>query len=830
MEKFSVTGMSCAACQVRVEKAVLKVSGVTECSVNLLTNSMSVKGDASSKEIIRAVEKAGYGASKIGQKESGNNLKDNFENSETKVLVKRLCFSLIFLLLLMYVSMGHVMLSWPLPSFFNENYIAIALLELMLSSVVMIINQKFFISGSKALIKLSPNMDTLVALGSGISFLYSTVNLFLMTKGSHNELYFESAAMIVTLITVGKLLESVSKGKTTDALKSLMHLMPNTAKVLRDGREVELEINDVSVGDVFIVRPGESIPCDGVVLEGTSCVDESAITGESIPVDKEKNSRVSAATINQNGVLTCRVEKVGADTALSKIIQMVSEASSSKAPVAKVADKVSGVFVPFVLVVALITFVIWLIVLRGEDNSLSFALSRAISVLVISCPCALGLATPVAIMVGSGLGAKHGLLFKNAAVLEEAGKCNILALDKTGTITTGKLCVTDVIPFQEEFRKDFLQLVLSTESLSEHPIAKAVCSYARKEGVTHLPVENFKSLPGMGLSAFVREKNFYAGSVKFISEKVLLPKKVLEKAETLSREGKTPVAFCLGEEYLGLIALMDSIKDDSFNAINEFRKMGFFVAMITGDNENTAQAVGKLSGVDKVYANVLPEEKALIVQSLKKYGKVCMVGDGINDAPSLTAADVGCAIGAGTDVAIDAAGMVLVNNRLTDALNAIRLSKLTLRNIYENLFWAFFYNALLIPVAAGAYYKVFGLALNPMLGALAMSLSSFCVVTNALRLNLYDISKPRFMAKKKNITEEQLMFGKKEEFEKTIKVEGMMCSHCEAHVKEALEKVSGVTEADASHEKGEVYLKLSKDVPEEKLSEAVKEAGYTFVS
>lgn len=840
MDKYSVTGMSCAACVARVEKAVSKVPGVTSCSVSLLTNSMGVEGSAKAGDIIKAVENAGYKAAQLGggKSKSSVSIAENerlLEDTETPVLKKRLVWSVFFLLILMYVSMGHMMWNWPLPSWFMRNggnHVAMGLAEMILAAIVMIINKKFFVNGFKSLFHLSPNMDTLVAMGSGVSFVYSVAALFGMTDAvaagdaertmryMHN-FYFESAAMIVTLITVGKLLESVSKGKTTNALKSLMKLAPKTAVVIRDGKEVKVGIEEVGKGDIFVVRPGENIPVDGVIIEGTSAVNESALTGESIPVDKAEGDEVSAATVNQSGFIKCRATRVGEDTTLSQIIQMVSDAAATKAPIAKIADKVSGVFVPGVMIAALITFVIWL--LTGAE--FTFSLSRAIAVLVVSCPCALGLATPVAIMVGNGMGAKNGILFKTSASLEEAGRTQIVVLDKTGTITKGEPVVTDVIPFGTD-EKTLVKKAASLEAKSEHPLAKAVIKKADEEKIAVKETSGFTALPGNGLTAVLDGKKLCGGNLKFIQTVVVEPVETT-KAEELSSEGKTPLFFAEDGKLLGIIAVADVIKEDSAKAIKELQNMGIHVAMLTGDNEKTAKAVGKKAGVDEVIAGVLPDGKAKVIQDFKKKGKVCMVGDGINDAPALTSADSGMAIGAGTDVAIDAADVVLMKSSLLDVSAAIRLSRQTVRNIHENLFWAFFYNIILIPIAAGAYYHWLGLDMNPMLGAAAMSLSSFCVVTNALRLNLFNI---RSTKHDKKINNKEARKMAKEITEKTLKVEGMMCNNCENHVKKALEAIKGVEEATADHTTGEVKVKLSKDVPDAKFEKAISDAGYKFIS
>lgn len=840
MDKYSVTGMSCAACVARVEKAVSKVPGVTSCSVSLLTNSMGVEGSAKAGDIIKAVENAGYKAAELGggKSKSSVSMAENerlLEDTETPVLKKRLVWSVFFLLILMYVSMGHMMWSWPLPAWFMRNggnHVAMGLAEMILAAIVMIINKKFFVNGFKSLFHLSPNMDTLVAMGSGVSFVYSVAALFGMTDAvasgdtertmryMHN-FYFESAAMIVTLITVGKLLESVSKGKTTNALKSLMKLAPKTAVVIRNGKEVKVGIEEVGKGDIFVVRPGENIPVDGIIIEGTSAVNESALTGESIPVDKAEGDEVSAATVNQSGFIKCRATRVGEDTTLSQIIQMVSDAAATKAPIAKIADKVSGVFVPGVMIAALITFIVWL--LTGAE--FTFSLSRAIAVLVVSCPCALGLATPVAIMVGNGMGAKNGILFKTSASLEEAGRTQIVVLDKTGTITKGEPVVTDIIPFGTD-EKTLIEKAASLEAKSEHPLAKAVIKKADEEKIAVKETSGFTALPGNGLTAVLDGKKLCGGNLKFIQTVVVEPVET-KKAGELSSEGKTPLFFAEDGKLLGIIAVADVIKEDSAKAIKELQNMGIHVAMLTGDNEKTAKAVGKKAGVDEVIAGVLPDGKAKVIQDFKKKGKVCMVGDGINDAPALTSADSGMAIGAGTDVAIDAADVVLMKSSLLDVSAAIRLSRQTVRNIHENLFWAFFYNIILIPIAAGAYYHWLGLDMNPMLGAAAMSLSSFCVVTNALRLNLFNIRSTKHDRKINNKEARKMA---KEITERTLKVEGMMCNNCENHVKKALEAIKGVEEATADHTTGEVKVKLTKDVPDAKFEKAISDAGYKFIA
>lgn len=852
MDKYSVTGMSCAACVAKVEKAVSKVPGVTSCSVSLLTNSMGVEGSAKAKDIIKAVDKAGYKAAEIGGgKGKSASVSDDeklLEDTETPVLKKRLVWSLVFLLILMYVSMGHMMWNWPLPSWFMRNggnHVAMGLVEMILAAIVMIINKKFFVNGFKSLFHLSPNMDSLVAMGSGVSFAYSVFALFGMTDAVAStdaertmrymhSFYFEGAAMIVTLITVGKLLESVSKGKTTNALKSLMKLAPKTAVVLRGGKEEKVSIEEVAKGDIFVVRPGENIPVDGIIIEGTSAVNESALTGESVPVDKAAGDEVSAATVNQSGFIKCRATRVGEDTTLSQIIQMVSDAAATKAPIAKIADKVSGVFVPGVMIVALITFAIW--ILTGAE--FTFSLSRAIAVLVVSCPCALGLATPVAIMVGNGMGAKNGILFKTSASLEQAGRTQIVVLDKTGTITKGEPVVTDIVPCGAS-EKELLEKAAALEAKSEHPLAKAVIKKAEEEKISAMETTDFAALPGNGLSAFLGVKKLAGGNLKYIESVLASPlaDDVRNKAEDLSGEGKTPLFFAEDGKLLGVIAVADVIKEDSAKAIKELQNMGIHVAMLTGDNEKTAKAVGKKAGVDEVIAGVLPDGKAKVIQEFKKKGSVCMVGDGINDAPALTSADIGMAIGAGTDVAIDAADVVLMKSSLLDVSAAIRLSRQTVKNIHENLFWAFFYNIILIPIAAGAYYHWLGLDMNPMLGAAAMSLSSFCVVTNALRLNLFNIRSTKHDKKikqaanasaEKNNKEARNMA--KEITERTLKVEGMMCNNCENHVKKALEAIKGVEEAAADHTTGEVKVKLSKDVPDAKFEKAISDAGYKFIA
>ena len=840
MEQYSVTGMSCAACSARVEKAVSKVPGVTACSVSLLTNSMGVEGTASPQEIIQAVERTGYGAS---QKSGGAKAPTTAEaeealvDHETPILRRRLIASLIFLVILMYFSMGHMMWGWPLPSFYEGNHVAMGLTQMLLTIIVMVINQKFFISGFTSLLHRAPNMDTLVALGATAAFGYSTYALFAMTAAQvagdlagvmkyMMDFYFESAAMILTLITVGKMLEACAKGKTTDALKGLMKLAPKTATLLRDGQEVKVPIEQVQAGDIFVVRPGENIPVDGVVEEGSSAVNESALTGESIPVDKEAGDSVSAATLNQSGFLRCRATRVGEDTTLSQIIQMVSDAAATKAPIAKIADKVSGVFVPVVITIAVVTTAVWL--LLGHD--VAFSLARGISVLVISCPCALGLATPVAIMVGNGMGAKNGILFKNAVSLENAGRTQIVALDKTGTITAGEPKVTDILPASDVKEKDLLYLAVSLEQKSEHPLARAILQCGEEKQITPGEATDFQALAGNGLVASCKGKMLYGGNYEFISRKLTVPKQLQEAAENLAQAGKTPLFFAQGKQLLGIIAVADVIKEDSPQAIQELRNMGIQVVMLTGDNERTAQTIAKQAGVDHVVAGVLPDGKEAVIRKLKEHGKVAMVGDGINDAPALTRADLGIAIGAGTDVAIDAADVVLMKSRLSDVPAAIRLSRVTLRNIHQNLFWAFIYNTIGIPLAAGVFIPL-GLTLNPMFGAAAMSLSSFCVVTNALRLNLFklhDASRDKKCDPVSISLETAKVQPKKEQeiMEKTLTIEGMMCTHCEARVKKALEALENVTQAQVSHEKGNAVVTLSADVPNDTLKQAVEAQDY----
>ena len=844
MKQYTVTGMSCAACSSRVEKAVSKVDGVTSCSVSLLTNSMGVDGSASDRAVIEAVEAAGYGAAvkgrgndqkgaAAGSLESMESAKDALIDRETPKLRKRLIASVIFLIVLMYFSMGHMMWDWPLPSFFVGNHVAMGLLQLLLTIAVMVINQKFFVSGFRGLIHGAPNMDTLVALGSAASFGYSVYVLFAMTdaqvKGDMDavmsymhEFYFESAAMILTLITVGKMLESHSKGKTTDALKSLMKLAPKTATLIRDEKEVVVSIDDVKSGDIFVVRPGENVPVDGIVLDGNSAVNESALTGESIPVDKAAGDKVSAATLNQSGFIRCRATRVGEDTTLSQIIQMVSDAAATKAPIAKIADKVSGVFVPAVITIAVVTVIGWL--LAGETAG--FALARGISVLVISCPCALGLATPVAIMVGNGKGAKSGILFKTAASLEAAGRTQIIALDKTGTITSGEPVVTDIIPADPSVSdKELLKFAAAVEEKSEHPLARAIIRKAKEEKIEPEEVTDFSAVVGNGLKGVLRGNEIAAGNLKFIEKTAEISDDIRKIADELSKEGKTPLFFAESGSLLGIIAVADTIKEDSAQAVKQLRNMGIKVVMLTGDNEQTAKAIGKQAGVDEVIAGVLPDGKESVIRNLKRHGKTAMVGDGINDAPALTRADTGIAIGAGTDVAIDAADVVLVKSRLIDVPAAIRLSRATLTNIHENLFWAFFYNVIGIPLAAGLWYPLLGWKLNPMFGAAAMSLSSFCVVTNALRLNLCKVYDSKRDKKIKQIKESE---GKN--MTKTLNVEGMMCGHCEARVKKALEALDAVDEAVVSHTDGTAVVTLNAEVSDDLLKETVEAQDYKVSS
>ena len=837
MKQYQVTGMSCAACSARVEKAVSQVEGVESCSVSLLTNSMGVEGIASPEAVIAAVEAAGYGASEKGtgqnsQTMSASAQEEMLKDKETPVLRRRLIASLCFLIPMMYVSMGHTMWNWPLPEALAENHVALGLIQLLLTTVVMVINQKFFISGFKSLWHRAPNMDTLVALGAGASYGYSLFALFAMTDAQMrgdleavmsymHEFYFESAAMILTLITVGKMLEARSKGRTTDALKSLMKLAPKTATLVREGKEIQVSVDQVRKGDIFLVRPGENIPVDGVVLDGISAVNESALTGESIPVDKEAGDPVSAATLNQSGFLKCQASRVGEDTTLSRIIQMVSDAAATKAPIAKVADRVSGVFVPAVIGIAAVTILIWLI----AGQTAGFALARGISVLVISCPCALGLATPVAIMVGNGMGAKNGILFKTAVSLEETGKMEIVALDKTGTITSGEPRVTDLLPAEGVTEEELLTLAWHLEKKSEHPLARAVIQKAEEAGLAGGPeIADFQAVAGNGLSGRLGEDRLIGGNLKFIREYAEVPADLQRKAQGLAEEGKTPLFFARNGRLAGIIAVADVIKEDSPRAVKELQNMGIRVVMLTGDNERTARAIGRQAGVDEVIAGVLPEGKESVIRRLKKQGKVAMVGDGINDAPALTRADMGIAIGAGTDIAIDAADVVLMKSRLSDVPAAIRLSRATLRNIHENLFWAFFYNVIGIPLAAGVWFPLLGLKLNPMFGAAAMSLSSFCVVTNALRLNWFDMHDGK---KDKKIRSIDLSEEKEEEkMKKTMKIEGMMCGHCEARVKKCLEALPEVEEAVVSHEAGTAVVTLSGEVADEVLKKTVEDQDY----
>ena len=837
MKQYNVTGMSCAACSARVEKAVSKVPGVTGCSVSLLTNSMGVEGAASEQAVIEAVQEAGYGASVKGARRapSASEAEEQLKDHDTPVLKRRLIWSVGFLIVLMYFSMGHMMWGWPLPAFYNGNHVAMGLTQLLLTVVIMVINQKFFISGFKSLWHRAPNMDTLVALGSSAAFVYSTYALFAMTgaqaRGDMDavmsymmDFYFESAAMILTLITVGKLLEARSKGRTTDALKGLMKLAPKTAVVVRGDAETTVPIEQVAAGDVFVVRPGESIPVDGVVIEGGGAVNESALTGESIPVDKAPGDMVSAATVNQSGFLKCRATRVGEDTTLSQIIQMVSDAAATKAPIAKVADRVSGVFVPTVIAIAAVTTLVWLILGR----TVGFALARGISVLVISCPCALGLATPVAIMVGSGLGAKNGILFKTAAALEETGRVNIVALDKTGTITAGEPRVTDILPASGVSEEALMRAAAALENKSEHPLAKAIMKKAGEAGITAGDVSDFQALPGNGLTGKRAGRALAGGNFAFISSAAIVPEDVKARAEALSEAGKTPLYFAEDNRLLGVIAVADVIREDSPQAVRALRDMGVRVVMLTGDNERTARAIGAQAGVDEVIAGVRPEGKESVIRKLKEQGKVAMVGDGVNDAPALTRADIGMAIGAGTDVAIDAADVVLMKSRLSDVPAAIRLSRATLRNIHENLFWAFFYNTIGIPLAAGVFVPL-GLTLNPMFGAAAMSLSSFCVVSNALRLNLFKLhaaGRPKKRAQADEHIPETHTEKEEKTMTKTMKITGMMCGHCEATVKKTLEAIEGVSCADVSHEKGTAVVTLTGDVSNDALKKAVEDKGY----
>ena len=841
MEQYNVTGMTCAACQARVEKVVSKVSGVTSVSVSLLTNSMGVEGTASSADIVAAVEKAGYHAFVKGEEKKSGQGSEALADTETPKLLKRLIISLVFLMPLMYLSMGHMMWNWPLPGFLNNNHVGMGLAQLLFTVIIMVINQRFFISGFTSLIHKAPNMDTLVAMGATAAFGYSTYALFAMTVAQTagndklvmnymHEFYFESAAMILTLITLGKTLEAYSKGKTTDALKSLMNLAPKMATVVRNGQEQIISAEQVKKGDIFLVKPGESIPVDGIVLEGNSAIDEAALTGESIPVDKETGDNVSAATINQSGFIKCEATRVGEDTTLSQIIKMVSDAAATKAPIAKIADKVSGIFVPAVITIAIITIIGW--ILAGE--SVGFALARGISVLVISCPCALGLATPVAIMVGNGVGAKNGILFKTAVSLEEAGKVDIVALDKTGTITNGQPKVTDILPADGISEQELLEAAFALEKKSEHPLAKAIVEYGEEKNFTVSIVDNFKAVPGNGLTGTLNREKLIGGNLLFIEKSLSISKELKYRAEQLASAGKTPLFFAKEERLLGMIAVADVIKEDSPQAIKELKAMGIHVVMLTGDNERTAKAIGEQAGVDNVIAGVLPDGKESVIRALGEKGKVAMVGDGINDAPALTRADVGIAIGAGTDVAMDAADVVLMKSKLADVPAAIRLSRGVLRNIHENLFWAFFYNTIGIPLAAGLLIPVLGWKLNPMFGAAAMSLSSFCVVTNALRLNLLNIRSTKKDKKKKSTMDVSLINinnKKKEvnEMTKTMNIKGMMCGHCEAAVKKALEALPEVASAEVSHEKGTAVVTLEKEIADDVLKKTVEDKDYEVV-
>ena len=833
MTQYNVTGMSCAACSARVEKAVNSVDGVTSCAVSLLTNSMGVEGTASPDEIIKAVTAAGYGASlKDGTKKEATN-SDELKDTETPKLIKRLVASVVFLIPLMYISMGHMMWGWPLPHFMDNNHVAMGLAQMLFAIIIMVINQKFFISGFKGLINKSPNMDTLIAIGSGASFLYSTYSLFAMTVAQTagdsakvmsymDGFYFESAAMILTLITVGKTLESYSKGRTTDALKGLLSMSPKTATIIRDGAETEVPIENVQIGDIFAVKPGESIPVDGVIIDGETAIDESAITGESIPVDKTDGDSVTAATINSSGYIKCRAVRVGEDTTFSQIIKMVSDASATKAPIAKVADKVSGVFVPVVMCIAVVTFVVWLIV----GQKFGYALSRGVSVLVISCPCALGLATPVAVMVGNGMGAKNGILFKTAAALEATGKTQIVAVDKTGTVTLGQPKVTDIVPCDNISDDELLSVAYALEKKSEHPLAKAITDAAQQKNISLKETEEFSILAGNGLKGVIDNKTVIGGSYAFVSGVVDFDNAVTEKYNALAEQGKTPMFFARDNKLMGIIAVADVIKEDSPRAIKELRDMGIKTVMLTGDNKRTADAIGRQVGVDTVISGVLPNEKESVIRRLSEYGKVAMVGDGINDAPALTRADIGMAINTGTDIAADAADVVLMNSRLSDVSAAIRLSRATLTNIHENLFWAFIYNIIGIPLAAGVWIPIFGWTLNPMFGAAAMSLSSFCVVTNALRLNFFKIHKTKNVKKIKPV---QVDIKEIVTMKKTVKIEGMMCPHCEATVKKALEAVDGVETATPNHETNSAEITFTTSVDDEKIKKAVEDAGYKYI-
>ena len=828
MEQYNVTGMSCASCSARVEKAVSQVKGVKSCSVNLLTNSMTVEGTADSVSIINAVKNAGYGATIKGEKNTAEK-DDDIEDMQSKGLLKRLIFSSAFLIVLMYFSMGH-MVGLPLPKFFENNHIATGLTQLLLSAIIMVINQKFFVSGFKGLIHKAPNMDTLVALGSGAAFVYSTYALFAMTNAQVNgdmdsvmyfmhQFYFESAAMILTLITVGKYLEARSKGKTTNAIKSLMKLSPKTAVVIKDNKEVEIPIEQLKKGDIFVVRAGENIPVDGVIVEGSSAVNQGALTGESIPVDKTVGDTVSAATINLSGYIRCEAVRVGEDTTLAQIIKMVSDASATKAPIAKIADKVSGVFVPTVMAIAILTAIVWAV----AGQSAGFVLARAISVLVISCPCALGLATPVAVMVGNGVGAKNGILYKTAVSLETVGKVDYAVLDKTGTITKGEPVVTDILPCEDFTETELLEMAYALECKSEHPLSKAITKKAKEENISQREVKNFKVISGNGITGIYNNKNLAGGNLNFVSKYATVDNSAIQKAQSLAEQGKTPLYFTLDNNLLGIIAVADVIKEDSKKAIKNLKDMGINVVMLTGDNERTAKAIGREVGVDTVISDVLPDGKEKEIQKLKAKGKVAMVGDGINDAPALTSADVGIAIGAGSDIAIDSADIVLMKSNLSDVVGAVRLGKATLKNIYENLFWAFIYNIAGIPLAAGVFIPLFGWELNPMFGAAAMSLSSFCVVANALRINYVNIRKDKKYIKLRNKKE-------KKEMEKTLKIQGMMCPHCEAHVKNALEGVDGVVSAQVSHEKGTAVVTLNKEIDTNLLIDVVEKQGYKVIS
>ncbi|MBR2278805.1 MAG: heavy metal translocating P-type ATPase [Eubacterium sp.] len=827
MTQYKVTGMSCAACSARVEKAVNSVAGVDSCAVNLLTNSMGVEGSAEPEKIINAVVAAGYGAEVVDDEKrdvSAESLKD----TETPKIRNRLILSVVFLLPLMYISMGHTMWGWPLPSFLDSKHTAISILQMIFAAIVMVINRKFFVNGVRGVIHKSPNMDTLVALGAGVSFIYSVV--LVIANPMEHHLYFESAAMILTLITVGKLLESYSKGRTTDALKGLMSLAPPTAVLVKDGAEVLVPVDDVKCGDIFAVRPGAHIPVDGVVIEGETAVDESALTGESLPVEKAVGSSVSAATINCGGYVKCRATRVGEDTTLSQIIRTVSEASATKAPIARIADKVAGVFVPVVMLIALVTFIVWM----AAGQTFAYSLTRAISVLVISCPCALGLATPVAVMVGSGKGAKNGILFKTAASIEETGRTDIVVLDKTGTVTNGEPKVTDIIPANDTQIKTLLETAFAVEAKSEHPLAKAICDYAGEQDVERKNVSAFRAMSGSGVAAEFNGEQILGGSVKYISSVVTVSDALKEQAAELSAEGKTPLLFAKDGKILGMIAVADVVKTDSAQAVQELKDMGIAVVMLTGDNRRTAQAIGRQVGIDTVVAEVMPDGKDKVIQHLSQYGKVAMVGDGINDAPALTRADTGIAINAGADIAIDAADVVLMNSRLSDVAAAIRVSRATLTNIYENLFWAFIYNIIGIPLAAGVWIPITGWTLSPMFGAAAMSLSSFCVVTNALRLNLINPHKPKRKSRKQplNIDIDEFVITEKEQdtMTKTVKIDGMMCPHCEAAVKKALEAFPQVDSADVSHEQGTAVLTLNADLSNDEIKRAVEEKEYTFIS